>query len=87
MDVHRHPLDERLGQKCTGQRHCADQDAKASTCAVTAPASPNTEILITLVTSEITASVAMTAAPSSPAAIKSESRITPAPEVPPTTTP
>jgi len=39
------------------------------------------------VTIEITASVAMTAAPSSPAAINSDSRITPAPEVPPTTTP
>ena len=39
------------------------------------------------VTTEITASVAITAAPSSPEAINSESRITPAPEVPPTTTP
>ena len=42
---------------------------------------------MTLVASEITASVAITAAPSRPAAINSDSRITPEPEVPPTTTP
>ena len=63
------------------------RSAKASTCAVTTPARPNTEILITLVTTEITASVAITAAPSRPAAINSDSRITPEPDVPPTTTP
>ena len=61
--------------------------AKARTCAVTAPARPNTEILMTLVASETTASVAITAAPSRPTAINSDSRITPEPEVPPTTTP
>ena len=42
---------------------------------------------LTLVATEITASVAITDAPSRPAAIKSDSRITPEPEVPPTTTP
>ena len=40
-----------------------------------------------LVETEITASVAITPAPSSPAAISSDNRITPEPEVPPTTTP
>jgi len=40
-----------------------------------------------LVASEITASVAITAAPSSPAAINNDSRITPDPDVPPTTMP
>ena len=54
---------------------------------MTTPANPNTEILMMLVTTEITASVAITAAPSRPAAIKSDSRITPEPDVPPTTTP
>jgi len=63
------------------------RSAKASTCAVMTPARPNTDILIRLVTTEITASVAITEAPSSPAAIRSDSRITPEPDVPPTTTP
>ena len=61
--------------------------ANASTCAVMTPATPNTEILMMEVATEITASVAITAAPSRPAAINSDSRITPEPEVPPTTTP
>ena len=61
--------------------------ANAITWALTTPASPNTEILMTPVASEITASVAITAAPSRPTAINSDSRITPEPEVPPTTTP
>ena len=61
--------------------------AKASTCAVTTPAIPNTDILMRPVATEITASVAITAAPSSPDAINSDSRITPEPDVPPTSTP
>ncbi len=87
VDMHRHPLDESLGEKRAGDRDRPDQQRKASTCAVTAPARPNTEILIRPVPSEIIASVAITAAPSRPAAIKSESRITPEPDVPPTSTP
>ena len=62
-------------------------NAKASTCAVTTPLNPNTEILMMLTATEIAASVAITVAPSRPAAISSDSRITPAPTVPPTTTP
>src|SRR5437868_14837442 len=87
VDVNGHALDKRLGQERAGQRDRADQKRKGSTCAVTTPARPNTEILIRLVTTEMIASVAITPAPSNPAAINSDSRITPEPEVPPTTTP
>ena len=76
-----------LARNAPGSATTPISNAKASTCAVTTPASPNTEILMMLVASEITASVAITAAPSRPAAISSDSRITPEPEVPPTTTP
>ena len=61
--------------------------AKATTCAVSTPASPNTEVFTTPITIDTAASVAMTPAPCTPAAISSESRITPDPAVPPTTTP
>ena len=65
----------------------ADQQREGEHLRVTTPAMPNTEIFTTPMTIEITASVAITAAPSRPAAINSDSRITPEPEVPPTTTP
>jgi murein L,D-transpeptidase YcbB/YkuD len=51
-----------LAKKAPGNATAPIRSAKASTCAVTTPANPNTEILITLVTTEITASVAITAA-------------------------
>ena len=88
MDMHRHALDKTLGEKGARQRRPRRSEAQRPiTWAVTTPASPNTEILMMLVATEITASVAITAAPSRPDAISSDSRITPEPEVPPTTTP
>ena len=57
------------------------------TVGVSTPAAPNTEILTMPMPIDTAASVAMTAAPSRPVAIKSDSRITPAPVVPPTTMP
>jgi len=64
-----------------------DYTDQSGTTGFSTPANPNTEILMMLVVTEITASVAITAAPSRPTAINSESRITPEPEVPPTTAP
>ncbi len=58
-----------------------------STVGVITPASPNTDSLTTPMTIETVASVAITAAPSSPVAISSDSRMTPAPVVPPTRSP
>ena len=78
---------KRLAKKAPGSAAAPIKSAKAISWALTTPAYPNTEILITLVTTETTASVAMTAAPSRPEAISSDNRITPEPEVPPTTTP
>ena len=43
VNMHRHALDEGPGEKRAGQRDRADQSAKASTCAVTTPARPNTK--------------------------------------------
>src|SRR5712675_1666513 len=71
VNMHRHALDKGAGEKRPGQRNRAIRTAKANTCAVTTPARPNTEILMMLVATEITASVAITAAPSRPAAIRS----------------
>ena len=53
----------------------------------TAPAKPNTATLVMPMPMEMTASVAITAAPCRPAAISIESSMTPAPVVPPATTP
>ena len=49
----------RLWRKRPGQRDGADQKGEGGTCAVTTPVNPNTEILMMLVTTEITASVAV----------------------------
>ena len=76
-----------LARNAPGTEIAPIRTAKASTCAVTTPERPNTEILMMRGHTEITASVAITAAPSRPTAISSDSRITPEPEVPPTTTP
>ncbi len=59
----------------------------ATTWAVMTPAYPNTDSRTTPTTIEITASVAITAAPCNPADIRMDSRITPAPTVPPITAP
>jgi hypothetical protein len=61
--------------------------AIATTVAFTTPASPKVVTFASPMPIEITASVATTAAPSSPAAIKSESRRMPAPTVPPASGP
>lgn len=60
MNPHRHSLDEALARKAPGIEMPPISTANASTCAVTPPAMPNTEILTTLVASEITAPVAIT---------------------------
>ena len=61
--------------------------ATAITLAFTAPASPKVANLVSPMPMEMTASVATTAAPSSPADISSESRMMPAPTVPPASGP
>ena len=61
--------------------------AKAITFGVIAPAKPNTISREMPIAIDSTASVAITAAPCRPAAISSDSRITPAPTVPPTAVP
>ena len=61
--------------------------ANAMTRASITPEKPNTAMRTVVTTIEITASVATTAAPCKPAAISSDSRITPAPTVPPTAPP
>ena len=61
--------------------------ANAITRASITPEKPNTAIRTPVTTIEMTASVAITAAPCKPAAIRSDNRITPAPTVPPTAAP
>ena len=87
MNVHRHPLHEGFGEKCAGDRDAADQHGERQHLRVDDAGHAEHRNLDHAGESEITASVAMTAAPSSPAAINSDNRITPEPEVPPTTTP
>jgi hypothetical protein len=61
--------------------------ATAITLAVTTPANPKVANLAMPIPMEITASVATTAAPSRPDAIRSDSRMMPAPTVPPASGP
>jgi hypothetical protein len=49
--MHGHAFDNVLARKAPGIATAAISSAKASTCAVTTPARPNTEILTTLVAS------------------------------------
>ena len=85
--MHRHALDEGFGEERAGNGDCANQKRKGQYLHRDDTGQAEDEILMTPVTTEITASVAITAAPSSPDAINSDSRITPEPDVPPTTTP
>src|SRR4029078_3601590 len=73
-----------LARNAPGIAMAPIRSAKASTCAVTTPARPNTEILMTLVAIEITASGAITAAPSWPHALNSDSRMRQESDAPPT---
>jgi hypothetical protein len=76
-----------LARNAPGNATTPISSAKAIVCGVIAPAKPNTEIRTIPTTIEITASVAITAEPASPAAISTDSRMTPAPTVPPTAAP
>src|SRR3954454_18930948 len=84
VKAHRQPVNQRTREERTGERDRADQHRDHDHLRAD---SPNTETLVTPITSEITASVAITAAPSSPRAISSESRMMPPEVVPPTITP
>ena len=76
-----------LARNAPGNATTPISSATATTLASTAPNRPNTPILTMPMITEIAASVAITAAPSRPTAISIESRMMPAPLVPPTTTP
>ena len=85
--MHRHALDEAPARNAPGSATMPINSAKATTCALNTPAMPNTDIFTTPMTIDTAASVAITPAPLTPAAISSDSRITPEPAVPPTTAP
>ena len=88
VHMDRQPLDERLGQKRAGKRHDPDQQREGDRLGRDragqrrTPTSRDPPMKI-----ESTASVAITAWPARPAAINSDSRMTPAPTVPPTAAP
>ena len=84
MNVHRHPRDDQFGEEGAGKPDNPISSATTITVGVSTPAKANTAILTMPVAMEIAASVAITAVPSSPAARRSDSRTTPAPLVPPT---
>src|SRR5262249_22070717 len=76
-----------LARKAPGSATPPMSSAIAITFALTTPASPKVANLTSPTPMEMTASVATTAAPSRPAAISSESRMMPAPTVPPASGP
>ena len=76
-----------LATKAPGNATQPISSAIAITFASMAPASPKVANLVSPMPMETTASVATTAAPSSPAAIRSDSRMMPAPTVPPASGP
>ena len=78
---------QKLRQERAGNATTPISSANAIVFAVITPASPNTTSRETPMTIESTASVAITAAPTMPAAIRSDSSMTPAPTVPPTMAP
>ena len=84
MHMHRQPLDDQLGEERAGESDHADQQADHEHRRRDHAGEAEHRSLITPMTTETMASVAITAAPSSPVAIRSDSRMTPAPVVPPT---
>ena len=86
MHMHRHAHDEGLGQERARQCDDADQEREGDDLRAEHAGQPEHQCLYDA-DRDRHRRVGGDQAPATPAAIKSESRITPEPAVPPTTTP